>query len=881
VLLVCQSLSHVVVGCAGLCQAKIAAAELWRAYSEHYRSHQARHPVIGVSRHRLHHRPQQHLQQQQVKLVDVCDVRRSASDVESISSADATDPHKFSLVEHLGIETVAVAPDDSRIDDVVGDRHDNGDVVRAPTGCELAAGEGSIASSNSNNGDMDDDFEVEGGDVLAEPGSDSYVWNDHEDDSSDAATKSPPAVTAVSTGDTTLTAGLINTVRDDVDSINTLPENVRLKSDALSAVTQGFNAVSDYQQVSPSSARQLYNVSLATAVGLSHASFNSATLTPPPLKTPKKSPSERQSSSADYRRSERGLSFLFPSFSDHGMSLLDKVRITVARHKNNYFLGWTADQLSRLDPIVRPKLPVTPAVYREYCHRNAMKYDSNLQFACESPEPWAAEFRARLTLPPAEGGFSSLCEVKLEAGRLWREHSGRYRMHNIVKWQMGMNSAVLANGSAAAAAGAAKPSRTRAKTSPSVNVEHQLTPGCAGLARHPSSDASFDQNRISDGDPRGAVFSSMSVSALSSVPINVSPLIVSPPRCVTSSASQSAALDSSTSSCSDVLDMSVSTPSAGSADSGPLFDPLPNEMPAASQLRVWLERHRRGYFVDAARPPAGDPVVDYVRPRRWPVTPALMNAEIPPGVVEVLGKIDHLLSLPGDQLPAPARRFRQRLDAPADSDDAFATFEEAVTEALSAWSTTVRHAGYSNSDDVDSGGAARRRKRKREQPEYISYGSCAGSAGTSDVRVTSNGGSRYVISDGDDDDDDDDDGGLVVALSPSCTASPGQSHSPSPSLSLSVDVVQQLLWSSRSSLHDACVQNPQLSWNERLEPLRPTLTSNVGHDYKTPTESDTAAAVDLVLAMLHGQLEHLARSQARHDAEQLPNANAFPSLPIQ
>lgn len=32
---------------------------------------------------------------------------------------------------------------------------------------------------------------------------------------------------------------------------------------------------------------------------------------------------------ADYRRSERGLSFLFPSFADHhGMSLIDKVRLT-------------------------------------------------------------------------------------------------------------------------------------------------------------------------------------------------------------------------------------------------------------------------------------------------------------------------------------------------------------------------------------------------------------------------------------------------------------------------------------------------------------------------------------------------------------------------
>jgi len=51
-----------------LCQAKIAAAELWRAYSEHYRSHQARHPVTNFSRHQ---------QQQQRETVD--DVRQSVS----------------------------------------------------------------------------------------------------------------------------------------------------------------------------------------------------------------------------------------------------------------------------------------------------------------------------------------------------------------------------------------------------------------------------------------------------------------------------------------------------------------------------------------------------------------------------------------------------------------------------------------------------------------------------------------------------------------------------------------------------------------------------------------------------------------------------------
>ena len=860
------------VVCAGLCQAKIAAAELWRAYSEHYRSHQARHPVMSVARS---NHLQQQMEQHQMKLSEVSDC------VESLS------PAQSHSVELVGFEKVpVVSPQESVDDDGVG-RHDNDDATGIETGRELA-GEDSIASSNSSSSrdddDVDDEFEVEGVDVLAQPA----VWNECEDGSDSHQSESPtPASVSVTRCGSATTEDQTNTTSDDLvasqtnvtsDNINTLPQNVRSESGAGLVVSQGIDAVSVYQQ---GVHMQLYSPGVSTDIGLRPGSPNSSLLAPPPLKTPKKSPGERQSSAVDYRRSERGLSFLFPSFSDHGMSLLDKVRITVARHKNNYFLGWTTDQLSRLDPVVRPKVPVTPAVYREYCHRNAMKYDSNLQFACESPEPWAAEFRARLTLPPADGGFTSLCEVKLEAGRLWREHSGRYRMHNIVKWQMGMNSAVLANGSAVTAS--ARPGRARGKTSPSTTVEQQLTPSCTGLDQHhlSSSAASFT--------PRQPVFTSSAVSVTVPLSVTNSPPVnpvCCPPRfsgptfVVSKPAACSVRLDSSTTPSGDVLDMSTASTAAG-----PLFEPLPDEMPAASQLRVWLERHRSGYFVNSPQLSVPSvPVVDYVRPRLWPVTPALLNAEIPPGVVEVLAKINHLLSLPVDQLPAPARRFRERLNAPPRSADAFVTFEEAVTEALSAWNTVVGGGeGRARSNGNCGDAATRHGKRKLDQTASSSAVPCTGSASTAGVIQTSTNGGREpldcIISDDDDDDDDD---GLVVALPPSCSPSPAHSQCPSPvcpsPVSLGVDLVQQLLWSSRSSLHDACVQNPQQSWDERLEPLRPTLASNLGLDYVVPSQSQ-AATVDLVLAALHRRLDDLARSQTHHsdhDVEQLPKEDASP-----
>ena len=125
---------------------------------------------------------------------------------------------------------------------------------------------------------------------------------------------------------------------DDVDASD-MTSSLAAQSDAgpaaAAAASQRFDAVSDHQQVCPPATHQLYTASLGAA-GDSLCLESSGTVTspPPPPMAPKKSPAvERGSSSAaDYRRSERGLSFLFPSFSDHGMSLLDKVHMHRLEH---------------------------------------------------------------------------------------------------------------------------------------------------------------------------------------------------------------------------------------------------------------------------------------------------------------------------------------------------------------------------------------------------------------------------------------------------------------------------------------------------------------------------------------------------------------------
>lgn len=48
-----------------------------------------------------------------------------------------------------------------------------------------------------------------------------------------------------------------------------------------------------------------------------------------------------------------GISSLFLAFPKQ-MSILDRVNITVARHKNDYFINWTSQQLDEVDTSPDP-----------------------------------------------------------------------------------------------------------------------------------------------------------------------------------------------------------------------------------------------------------------------------------------------------------------------------------------------------------------------------------------------------------------------------------------------------------------------------------------------------------------------------------------------
>ena len=553
---------------------------------------------------------------------------------------------------------------------------------------------------------------------------------------------------------------------------------------------------------------------------------------------------------SEYRRSERGLSFLFPSFSDHSMSLMDKVQITIARHKNNYFLGWSQAELDRLDPLVRPKMMVTPEIYKEYCHRNAMKYDSNLQFAMESPEPWAVDFRSKLSLPPSDGGFTSLCEVKLEAGRLWREFSGKYRMHNIVKWQMDMN-----NSTTTTATPTDRPSTEGHRTGfrkyskrglhlKSTHPQVEMTadgihPEIKQIDLQPSHEESQCASPVTGSrSERASPYSSYSNDFKAS--------------------RMSRSLDNSPS-VTDHFDHNGSTPSipdidgTSSVKSSPqnvpqtggdessaggdfLFVPLPRHLSVADQLSIWLERHRNNYFLGCPPEQLGF-LNAYLRPHVVPVTREIFQRHVPESMIDVLGKIEIIM-----RLDEPwANRFCDQVSR-SSTTGGFATFEEALTEAVHLWN--VNMAGRRNPDSSDNRGGSDTRSvtgRKRSHTsDNIKRDKLSSVSPTSPKRLLVNGHA---------------DVNSEVLPTKNCRiTSEGNNNHTGPPMGINPIQVANVLWTSRPMLNALCQDNPDVSWSQRLAPFLSTLHGVLGSDYAIPVTTH-GCTVDLILALIQKRLD--------------------------
>jgi len=407
---------------AGLCQAKIAAAELWRKYSENYRSHQARHMPPGsstsVRRHQratnVNEQPEESPRfrqniggshQQGRRQLDYCNSPNFDDDDDApsrASGADKWDDERLDVDEtelattgsrtflaksrclkgNVGMRITAEKNFDEqetdRLDERADTRNDASDEVndlgsraknderrfRPGVNVESAADDDDSSSrpENDKSPAAIDDVAIglkqlakrdviAGTPTAAEAKSGGSVVVDREQNNNVVGLKMPLLGDAVKSENAQRPSSF-GDVTSDEDT-----EDLRKRPPVLDAVVAMSSALFDSQEHARDGARDV-TAKLAEVV-LSATRLDDAVIGsgPMPSRLAKRSSSSYSSvtahhhqrqqirkatelsltsggtspttaaAAADYRRSERGLSFLFPSFADHhGMSLIDKVR---------------------------------------------------------------------------------------------------------------------------------------------------------------------------------------------------------------------------------------------------------------------------------------------------------------------------------------------------------------------------------------------------------------------------------------------------------------------------------------------------------------------------------------------------------------------------
>ena len=831
----------------GLCQAKIVAAELWRKYSENYKGHQARYPN-PKSRYRPRRSDNGHIS--------------PLTEGSIKSEEDLWSPDGFE--EGDGCEGE---------DEWCGSRcHSNEDSPPAfktdRDGPDLPLTEPLLKiplASNNNN--------------LSLP--------NHCPSTPHTVSEQLPLVIAPRTLSSPATSEAVMS---------------GLQASSLAILTS--SALSALHQACPT---------MAPAPNVSPSPLAPGQLGPPPgspqLTSPSPSEDGRNPKTpfrpGEYKKSERGLSYLFPSLSDQQLSLLDKVRITVLRHKNNYFLDWTPTELAQVAPIVRPKMVVTRDLYKEYCHRNAMKYDSNLQFAMEAPEPWAEEFRLRLSCPPSEGGFHSLCEVKQEAGRLWREYSGKYKMHNVVKAQMDRNSeaaqssrieakikgkrpleqqrsakdvqaaleelyrAGYATGSVVAAEGLLPACPSPALPRPtSLGPSPSLSP--SSTATEASNDESGRKRRLDEPNKDEEYKSARLDSHIPSSPWGSA---VSPPG-------------------SDTLRSEVQPREAMSAAlraASELFPALPPGLRVSQQVAVWLERHQQAYFLSVPLESLSPLFPPHVRPRLT-VTETLYQRFMSP----LASHLHQLMLVMASHKPA-AVAFQKCVSV-----DQYDSLEAVLLEAMEVWNKHVSadHAVTElplptqnklavKSDPATTPSLAPSVLSVPEVKPAVSHsGEASGPLSDTSVRSSKAGAMPPL---------------LKVQLP---RRAPAPSHpAPTPSNDLSHDVLDlsmssssqppaptapsvpappsttlHQLWSLRGLLQTACRDDPAKSLHTRLREYTGLLRQQLGDDYQLPS-NQSDCLVDLMLASVHKHLTQTWVTSTCWPVHPTPRPHMTPTLP--
>ena len=103
------------------------------------------------------------------------------------------------------------------------------------------------------------------------------------------------------------------------------------------------------------------------------------------------------------------------------VSLLRKVECVIKRHENNYFVGWTDEQLAALDDDVRPSRALN-AAEASLVSKNERLLNKKLAWVWVSETDEASKLREDVR----SGTMRSLTSVKTEAAKTWKSASGEY-----------------------------------------------------------------------------------------------------------------------------------------------------------------------------------------------------------------------------------------------------------------------------------------------------------------------------------------------------------------------------------------------------------------------------------------------------------------------
>ena len=829
----------------GLCQAKIVAAELWRKHSENYKSHQARYP-----------NPKSKYKARRMSF-GLDQFSNPADDMSSVPSADFLKYNQDTTLIYQRTEAMKASEPASVMRFMKG----------TLGGCDDSRDSlfGNCMSTELTNGDALDVNDVRK--INQEGGTETsavpmirvkeeipFTFNNHEESAATLA----------------------------------LDEPVRM--------AYPVESYRGHQQFLPPPVRDNYTSSSLHYYGASAAATDTTNV----ASQIKKSISGGRNN--DYRKSERGLSYLFPSLIDQQLSLLDKVRITVLRHKNNYFLGWTEDQLKRVDPLVRPKMPVTRELYKEYCHRNAMKYDSNLQFAMESQTSWAVEFRDRLVKPPNEGGFHSLCEVKQEAGRLWKEFSGRYKMHNVVKAQMDMNNEqvktpalLMERSESVCSSNFDDASDLRSTTSsPGPRLDRITSPvrkfisrsanssptlGCEEpMLRYHTADFPTDlhgsRKRKQSNDSGCASLPSPTNGAVDTdiYKHNFAPRhLTATGETITHGITPANAGFAFHDSISHDGYIHSKFPrlerpthsTASEVTNSMLFAPLPPELSVGNQLLIWLQRHRNNYFIGWSQAQL-DKLNPFLRPL-YVVTSEVLKSHVSPTMFAMFDKVEEVIA----SSSIWAKNYQDKLGLPTEK-GGFRTIEEGLTDAVDIWTTHCQpKISPPQEKDVQNPGLLKLRNMFREKSTLQGQDPVNSTAVQVDPNNTlegllhtkprpsvDNSESRANLMElqGPEMPPADD---TVLDLSKKNSAINSSEIRSQDTLvtetsGLKAGLVTNL-WNCRRQMQEVCRDSVASSWQDRLQPHLGLLHEKLGKNYQLPT-SVSDCMVDLMLVLLHESL---------------------------